>query len=127
MNKLGVAGSGNMGNGIGQTAAQNGYDVILYDVSDAQLEKAKESIANALRKRVEKGKMEQEVMDKTLEAIRYTTNITDLGDRDVIVEAVVEKVEVKQGILPSWKIWLARIASSPPIHPVFPSLRLQPG
>ena len=67
MNKLGVAGSGNMGNGIGQTAAQNGYDVILYDVSDAQLEKAKESIANALRKRVEKGKMEQEVMDKTLE------------------------------------------------------------
>ena len=40
MNKLGVAGSGNMGNGIGQTAAQNGYDVILYDVSDAQLEKA---------------------------------------------------------------------------------------
>ncbi len=98
MNKLGVAGSGNMGNGIGQTAAQNGYDVILYDVSDAQLEKAKESIANALRKRVEKGKMEQEVMDKTLEAIRYTTNITDLGDRDVIVEAVVEKVEVKQGI-----------------------------
>lgn len=91
MNKLGVAGSGNMGNGIGQTAAQNGYDVILYDVSDAQLKRAKESIANALRKRVEKGKMEQDVMDKTLEAIRYTTNITDLADRDVIVEAVVEK------------------------------------
>ncbi|MGM9522608.1 MAG: 3-hydroxyacyl-CoA dehydrogenase family protein [Oscillospiraceae bacterium] len=98
MNKLGVVGSGTMGNGIGQTAAQNGYDVILYDVAEAQLERAKKSITEALLKRVAKGKMEQETMDKTLAAIRYTTNIADLADRDVIVEAVIEKLEIKQSV-----------------------------
>lgn len=98
MKKLGVVGSGTMGNGIGQTGAQNGYDVILYDVAEAQLERAKTSITNALSKRVAKGKMTQETMDQTLAAIRYTTNIQDLADRDVIVEAVIEKVEIKQSV-----------------------------
>ena len=98
MKKLGVVGSGNMGNGIGQTGAQNGYDVILYDVAKAQLDLAKERITNALAKRVAKGKIEQSAMDAALAAIRYTTDMKDLADCDVIVEAVVEKVEVKQGI-----------------------------
>ena len=98
MNRLGVVGSGNMGNGIGQTGAQNGYDVILYDVAQEQLERAKSRITAALAKRVDKGKLTQEEMDQTLAAIRYTTNIGDLKDRDIIVEAVVEKVEVKQSI-----------------------------
>ena len=93
MKKLGVVGSGNMGNGIGQCGAQNGYDVVLYDVAEAQLEKAKSHIESSLRKRVEKGKMAQEEMDRTLANIRYSSNIGDLADRDVIVEAVVEKVE----------------------------------
>ena len=92
MKKLGVVGSGNMGNGIGQCGAQNGYDVVLYDVAEAQLEKAKSHIESSLRKRVEKGKMAQEEMDRTLANIRYSSNIGDLADRDVIVEAVVEKV-----------------------------------
>lgn len=98
MNKLGVVGSGNMGNGIGQTAAQNGYDVILYDLAEDQLAKAKEGIETSLRKRVEKGKMAQEDMDRVLSAIRYSSNIEDLKDREVIIEAVVEKVKVKQSI-----------------------------
>ena len=98
MKKLGVVGSGNMGNGIGQCGAQNGYDVVLYDVAEDQLEKAKSHIESSLRKRVEKGKMAQEEMDRTLANIRYSSNIGDLADRDVIVEAVVEKVEVKQSI-----------------------------
>ena len=70
MKKLGVVGSGNMGNGIGQCGAQNGYDVVLYDVAEAQLEKAKSHIESSLRKRVEKGKMAQEEMDRTLANIR---------------------------------------------------------
>lgn len=98
MKKLGVVGSGNMGNGIGQTGAQYGYDVVLYDVAETQLQKAKENIARSLGKRVEKGKLPAEEMDDILSRIRMTTDIRDLADRDVIVEAVVEKVEVKQGI-----------------------------
>ncbi|TBL76307.1 3-hydroxyacyl-CoA dehydrogenase family protein [Paenibacillus thalictri] len=98
MIKLGVVGSGNMGNGIGQTGAQNGYDVILFDVAEAQLEKARQSIEASLRKRVDSGKLPQEEMDRTLAAIRYTSDLSELADRNVIIEAVVEKVEIKRSV-----------------------------
>ncbi len=98
MKKLGVVGSGTMGQGIGQTAAQNGYSVILYDVADTQLIAAKKNISASLEKRVAKGKMEQAEMDRTIEAIDYACDIGCLADCDIIVEAVVEKVEVKQSI-----------------------------
>jgi len=98
MNKLGVVGSGIMGSGIGQTAAQNGYDVILYDIAAEQLSKARQSMEAALRKRVDSGKMAQEEMDSTLAAMRFSSEITDLKDREIIVEAVVENVELKQKI-----------------------------
>lgn len=98
MKKLGVVGSGTMGNGIAQTAAQNGYEVILYDIVESQLEKAEAAIKGALAKRVAKGKMAQEEMDKTLAAISYTSDVNKLADRDVVVEAVVEKMNVKQSV-----------------------------
>jgi 3-hydroxyacyl-CoA dehydrogenase len=98
MKKLGVVGSGNMGNGIAQTGAQNGYEVILYDIAGTQLEKAKASIAGSLKKRVERGKLSQEDMDKTIAAISYTSDIKKLADREVIIEAVVEKVDIKQKV-----------------------------
>lgn len=98
MKKLGVVGSGTMGNGIAQCAAQNGYEVILYDIAESQLEKAHSAISGALAKRVAKGKMEQSVMDETLAKISYTSDIKALADRDVIVEAVVEKMAIKQSV-----------------------------
>lgn len=98
MKKLGVVGSGTMGNGIAQCAAQNGYEVILYDIAESQLEKAQAAISGALAKRVAKGKMEQSVMDETLAKISYTSDIKALADRDVIVEAVVEKMAIKQSV-----------------------------
>lgn len=98
MKRLGVVGSGTMGNGIGQTAAQNGYEVVLYDLAQEQLEKAQGRIVGALKKRVEKGKMQQEEMDKTMAAIHYSCRIEDLQDCDVVIEAAVEKMSVKQSI-----------------------------
>jgi len=98
MKNVGIAGSGSMGSGIGQVAAQNGYDVVLYDVSEEQLTKARRSIEATLRTRVEKGKLEQREMDGTLAAIRFTADISALADRDVIIEAVLENMEIKQAI-----------------------------
>lgn len=98
MKKLGVVGSGTMGNGIAQCAAQNGYEVILYDIAESQLEKAQAAISGALAKRVAKGKMEQSVMDETLAKISYSSDIKALADRDVVVEAVVEKMAIKQSV-----------------------------
>lgn len=98
MKKLGVVGSGNMGNGIGQTGAQYGYEVVLYDVAESQLQKAVENISHSLHRRVEKGKLSQDAMEDILSRIRTTTNLRELADRDVIVEAVVEKVDIKREI-----------------------------
>ena len=98
MKKLGVVGSGTMGNGIAQCAAQNGYEVILYDIAESQLEKAQAAISGALAKRVAKGKMEQSVMDDVLSKISYSSDIKALADRDVVVEAVVEKMAIKQSV-----------------------------
>lgn len=98
MNKLGIVGSGSMGNGIGQTGAQFGYDVILYDVAPQQLQQAQKNISHSLERRVEKGKLESAQMEQILSRIHYTSDIHDLADRDVVVEAVVEKMDVKQEI-----------------------------
>lgn len=96
--KLGVIGSGTMGYGIAQTAAQNGYEVLLYDIVQDQLDKAKNYIAGSLKSRVDKGKISQEEMDRVISNITTVTNIRKLADRDIIIEAIVEKVELKRNV-----------------------------
>jgi 3-hydroxybutyryl-CoA dehydrogenase len=96
--KLGVIGSGTMGYGIAQAAAQNGYEVLLYDIVQNQLDKAKNSIAISLKGRVAKGKISQEEMDCAIGNINTGTDIQKLADRDIIIEAIIEKVELKQSV-----------------------------
>jgi 3-hydroxybutyryl-CoA dehydrogenase len=96
--KLGIVGSGTMGSGIGQTGAQNGYEVVLYDVVKAQIDASRQSIEASLRKRVEKGKATQEDAARTLAAIRWTTDLPDLAGCGVIVEAVAEQVDIKREV-----------------------------
>lgn len=96
MTKLGVIGSGTMGSGIAQTAAQNGYDVKLFDVVPAQLNKARTTITTALGKRVDNGKLTQQEMDDILARISSVAELEALSDREIIVEAVPEKLELKQ-------------------------------
>ena len=96
--KLGVIGSGTMGYGIAQTAAQNGYEVLLYDIVQDQLDKAKNYIAGSLKTRVDKGKISREEMDRVISNITTGTNIRKLADRDIIIEAIVEKVELKRNV-----------------------------
>ncbi|NBW98686.1 hypothetical protein EBR03_03860 [bacterium] len=57
--RLGVIGSGTMGNGIAQVAAASGYDVVLFDISSLQLEKAVQAISKSLSKLAEKGKLQE--------------------------------------------------------------------
>lgn len=96
--KLGVIGSGTMGYGIAQAAAQKGYEVLLYDIVQDQLDKAKNSIAASLKGRVAKGKISQEEMDCIIGNITTSTDIQKLADRDIIIEAIIEKVELKQNV-----------------------------
>jgi len=96
--KLGVIGSGTMGYGIAQAAAQKGYEVLLYDIMQDQLDKAKNSIAASLKGRVAKGKISQEEMDSVIGNITTSTDIQKLADREIIIEAIIEKVELKQSV-----------------------------
>ncbi len=92
---IAVAGAGTMGAGIAQVAAQVGFDVLLFDVADAALQKGMQMINKNLSVAVEKGKMSEEEKRQTLSRIKTTTAITDLKC-DVLIEAVIEKTEVKQ-------------------------------
>lgn len=96
--KLGVIGSGTMGYGIAQASAQKGCEVLLYDIVQDQLDKAKDLITSSLSRRVSKGKISQEEMDRVLSNITTTNDIRNLADREIIIEAIIEKVELKRSV-----------------------------
>jgi 3-hydroxybutyryl-CoA dehydrogenase len=97
---VGVLGCGLMGSGIAQTAAAAGFQTIVREVSDELIAKGKGAITGSLNKLVEKGKLEAGARDTTLGRLRFTTKVADLKDADIVVEAVSEDLELKNGL---WK------------------------
>ncbi len=93
--KAGVAGAGAMGAGIAQVFAQAGLEVVLYDVSTIQLEKAKAGINQNLEQALAKQKISAADKDSALARISYSTELNTLN-ADLIVEAIVEQLEPKQ-------------------------------
>ena len=87
-----------MGNGIAQTFAVAGHDVIIKGRSDASLAKAHASIEKSLAKMVEKGKMEAADRDASLARIKDTKVYEDLADVDLVVEVVAEDMAIKEEI-----------------------------
>jgi len=89
-----ICGAGTMGSGIAQAAASSGFYVILYELNDVVLEKAKTSIEKNLQSLVEKRKITGNAKEETLNNLRFTNNLHDcLGD--VIIEAIIEKPDAK--------------------------------
>ena len=93
--KAGVAGAGAMGCGIAQVFAQAGLEVVLFDVNAAQLEKAKAEIGKNLEQAVAKQKISTADKDMAISKISYSSDLSSLKG-DLIVEAIVEKLEPKQ-------------------------------
>lgn len=86
-----------MGSGIAQVAAQAGYAITLFDVSEAMLAKSREQITAGLGKLAEKGKITAVERDETIDRIQFTTNInTCLAE--VIIEAIVEDKAAKAAL-----------------------------
>jgi 3-hydroxybutyryl-CoA dehydrogenase len=96
--RVAVIGVGTMGNGIAQVFAQSGHDVILRDIDEAALDRARAQIERSLGKLVEKGKLTAEARTAALARIERTTEMSGLASADLVVEAVVEKLEVKRGL-----------------------------
>lgn len=95
---IAVVGAGQMGAGIAQQAAVSGYPVVLNDLEDRFLKKGLETIRKSLGKFVEKGKLSQAEADAALKRIRTTTHLLDCAQAEVVVEAVIEKADVKKDV-----------------------------
>jgi 3-hydroxybutyryl-CoA dehydrogenase len=99
--RIAVLGAGTMGAGIAQLAAQNGFDVLMYDLKDEYVQRGLGNIKAALGKRVDQGKMTPEEMGSFLGRIRVTTNRNDAAAYPVIVEAAPEALDLKREIFGS--------------------------
>jgi len=95
---IGIIGAGTMGNGIAQTAAANGFDVILCDISQDYVDRGFQNIVKSLDRFVKKETMTEEQKQQVLGRVKTTTNIEDLEDCTLIVEAATENFEVKKQI-----------------------------
>jgi 3-hydroxybutyryl-CoA dehydrogenase len=93
--KVGVLGAGLMGHGIAQVAAQSGYEVVLREVDEATLAKGVAKIEKQLARAVEKDKMSQQDADTVRGRIQGTIHYRDLGDSDLVIEAITESLPLK--------------------------------
>lgn len=94
--KVGVVGSGLMGNGIAQVVAAAGYDVILCDISLAVVNKGFDAIKKRIDKDVQKGKLNEENRNNLINRITAVDTYEALSGVDLIIEAIVEKMEIKK-------------------------------
>jgi len=93
--RVGIVGGGTMGNGIAQVFAVSGYKVRLRDVGQPQIDRAVSTIQKSLAKFVEKGKLDQEASQAALTSIETTTELGDLADCDLVIEAIFENFDAK--------------------------------
>jgi len=112
--RVGVLGCGLMGSGIAQVCAAAGYETIVREVSDELCERGIGGIGKQLGKSVEKGKMTAEDRDALLGRLRGTTKLEDLADCDIVIEAVVEDLALKN------QMWQTLDAVCP-AHTIFAS------
>jgi len=97
--KIFVVGSGTMGHGIVQVAAQSGYAVELCGRTNDSVAKAIAKVIGNIEKRVEKGKMTREEATASIGSISGTTRLEDAADADLVIEAVIEDMAVKKEMM----------------------------
>ena len=101
VNLIGIVGAGAMGSGIAQIASQAGQDVVLFDLSQEALKTSSANLQKVMNRLIEKGRVTSDEAIAIQERIVRTTNVTDLKDCDLIIEAVVEDLEVKKLVFKS--------------------------
>ncbi len=96
--KIAVIGAGQMGCGIAQVAAQSGFEVVLENMDEKFAIAGLARIRERLERRVKEGKLEDREKEAALANIRPTASLSDCRDADLVIEAVIEKEEIKKGI-----------------------------
>lgn len=96
INTLGLVGTGAMGRGIAQIAAQAGVEVLLFDAKEGAAQEAKTAIAATLSKLAEKGKLTAEQVSAATDKLKVIGNLGDLAPAQAVVEAIVENLDIKK-------------------------------
>ncbi|MBQ8837417.1 MAG: 3-hydroxyacyl-CoA dehydrogenase family protein [Clostridia bacterium] len=94
--KIGIAGAGLMGASMSQIFAKYGYDVIVYDAFESALEKGKALVEQNQKTQVENGEETKTEAENILASLKFTNELNDLADCDIIIESIIEKIEIKQ-------------------------------
>ncbi len=89
-----------MGSGIAQVSAMAGFDTVVREISDPILDKSRTGIEKVLAKGIEKGKVTAEQRDAALSKLSFTTELAALSEADIVIEAVVEDLDMKNAM---WK------------------------
>jgi 3-hydroxybutyryl-CoA dehydrogenase len=105
--EVGVLGSGTMGAGIAQVAAQAGHKVVLMDVNEQALEKAKNSLHKIMMRMVEKGKWTSDFANEAYGRISFSMNMSDFRNCGIIIEAIVENIQVKHNVFQSMEAFVS--------------------
>jgi 3-hydroxybutyryl-CoA dehydrogenase len=93
---IGIVGAGTMGNGIAQTAAATGFDVVMCDISDDFVKKGFDTISKSLDRFIKKETLTEEGKTEILGRIKTTTDLNDLKDCFLVVEAATENFDIKK-------------------------------
>ena len=96
--RIGVIGAGQMGNGIAHVASLKGFDVKLYDVDAEQLDKAKATIEQNMGRQIKRGLIKEAERTAALKRITTGQDLKMFGDCDIVIEAAVEKEPIKKEI-----------------------------
>ncbi len=95
---LGIVGAGQMGSGIGQVAAQSGFSVLLYDVTTDLVDRALANIQRNLIRLTDRGTLSAEEQQAIQERLRGTSNLADMRDVDLVIEAAPEDYAIKKDL-----------------------------
>ncbi|MGA9288991.1 MAG: 3-hydroxyacyl-CoA dehydrogenase NAD-binding domain-containing protein, partial [Anaerobacillus sp.] len=97
--KITVLGAGSMGHQIGMLCALGGYETTIQDINEGALKDAEEKLEGIMSKWVTKGKITEELKEAAFERLQFTTNLEEAAVRaDFIIEAIVEKLDVKRDV-----------------------------
>ncbi len=96
--RVGVIGAGQMGGGIAEVCARAGVGVTVFETTDALVTAGRNRIAKSLERGVSSGKITERERDRAMEKLAFTTTMSDLADRQLVIEAVIEDEKIKADI-----------------------------
>ena len=108
--KISVIGAGTMGTGIAQVAATHGYTVSLIDSALDALDRSKSGLHSVLNRLVDKNKISETDSDNILSKIKWSNEMADISDSELVIEAVIENLEVKQKLFTQIELLVSNVS-----------------